>query len=298
MNQKQPFFSIIIPTYNREQTLAKGLSQIVDLDYPKERFEVIVVDDGSKISPKEALQPFKNQLQLTLITQPNLGAAAARNRGAEATKGDFLAFIDDDCSPSPQWLKTFAKGFSRRPDMAIAGRTVNALTDNLYSVATHLLLDFVYEYYNGIHEKARFIASGNMAASAPCFRQMQGFNPSFSIASEDREFSDRWLSFGYGMSYMPEAVASHSRDLDFASFCRQHFNYGRGAFRFHQLRLKRLKRTYSMEPPFYYLKMLSYPLIKTKSLSLFALILISQIASCLGYGYEGLSRIEENQING
>ncbi len=74
--QKQPFVSIIVPTYNRPEQLAACLRSLACLDYPYNRFEVIVVDDGSKKLPKTVVTSFGNQFNITLLEQRNSGPAA------------------------------------------------------------------------------------------------------------------------------------------------------------------------------------------------------------------------------
>ncbi|MBA2450110.1 MAG: glycosyltransferase family 2 protein, partial [Chloroflexi bacterium] len=146
MAHELPAFSIVVPTYNRPRQLADCLQALAGLDYPRERFEVIVVDDGSATSLEPVVERFREKLSLTLIRQPNAGPAAARNVGAARASGQFLAFTDDDCRPSPDWLEAFAKSFGPRPDAALGGRTLNALPANAYSTATQLLLEYVNAY--------------------------------------------------------------------------------------------------------------------------------------------------------
>ena len=97
MGQYRPFFSIVIPTYHRPQQLAACLQTLTHLDYPRDRFEVIVVDDGGEISLDGVLALFKEVLCITLLRQPHAGPAGARNVGAATAKGDFIAFTADDC---------------------------------------------------------------------------------------------------------------------------------------------------------------------------------------------------------
>ena len=74
------------------------------LGYPQDRFEVIVVDDGSEPPMDSVVSFFRDRLELVLLSQANSGPAAARNTGAAQAKGKFLAFTDDDCTPAPDWL--------------------------------------------------------------------------------------------------------------------------------------------------------------------------------------------------
>ena len=82
-----PFFSIVIPTYNRPTRLSACLAAMSQLDYPRDRFEVVVVDDGSPTPMDAVVQPLRSQLNISLIRQSNAGPAAARNVGAQKGKG-------------------------------------------------------------------------------------------------------------------------------------------------------------------------------------------------------------------
>src|SRR4051812_22944479 len=131
-----PLFSIIIPTYARREQLVGCLQSIVALDYPPDRFEVIVVDDGSPHSLEDSVRPFTVAMDLKLLRQSNAGPAAARNRGAASARGDFLVFTDDDCLPEQSWLNAYANQFSVTPLKLIGGRTLNAVPHNLCSSAS------------------------------------------------------------------------------------------------------------------------------------------------------------------
>ncbi|MBE9178310.1 glycosyltransferase [Oculatella sp. LEGE 06141] len=292
-----PVFSVIIPTYSRPVELSRCLMALAQLDYSRDRFEVIVVDDGSDPPPDSVVAPFQTQLNLTLIRQPNSGPAQARNTGAAVAKGMFLAFTDDDCTPAADWLTQLEAHFTVMPDRLIGGKTNNALPDNACATTSQLIIDLVYAYYNANPQQARFFASNNFAVSAEQFRAMGGFNPTF-FASEDREFCDRWLDQGYSMLYAPDVQINHAHPLTLRRFWQQHFNYGRGAYRFYQHRSPASARQTS---PDFYLRLLTYPLVQTTSthskLILFALLVFSQVASTGGLlgerFYQSSSRLKQ-----
>src|SRR5215469_7673983 len=85
-------FSIIIPTYKRPTQLATCLEAVNGLDYPKDSFEVLVVDDGSQDPPQELVQRFAHRIQIQLIKKSHAGPAAGRNTGAQHARGELLAF--------------------------------------------------------------------------------------------------------------------------------------------------------------------------------------------------------------
>jgi GT2 family glycosyltransferase len=291
MKESPPVFSIIIPTYDRPAQLAACLQALARLDYHRDRFEVLVVDDGSQTPPETVVTSFRDRLDVTLLAQPHAGPAAARNCGAARAKGRFLAFTDDDCMPAPGWLQSLAARFASTPDQIIGGRTLNALSDNLYSTTSQTIIEVVYAYYNTDPNQASFFASNNLAVPADRFRAIGGFDETF-MTSEDRELCDRWLHHSYRMTYAPEAVVYHAHALTLRTFWRQHFRYGRGAFRFHQTRARRGWGRFMPEPKFH-LTLLGYPFSQARgrrALRLAASLMLSQVASAAGLAWEGMSK--------
>ncbi len=286
-------FSIIVPTYARPGQLAACLQSLARLDYPRDRFEVIVVDDGSETPPEAVVGSFRDRLDAALLTQPHAGPAAARNTGGARAKGEVLVFTDDDCAPAADWLQALARRFATAPDHAISGRTLNAIPENPYSAAHLLLIDYLYTYYNADPNQARFLTSSNLAVPAGRFHAIGGFDTTFPIAGgEDREFCNRWLQHGYRMTYAPEVLIYHADTLTFRTFWRQQFNYGRGAFRFHRARARRSQGRIRLEPLSFYLNLLRYPFShgwSRRVLLLAALLVVSQVATGAGFLWEGVN---------
>jgi cellulose synthase/poly-beta-1,6-N-acetylglucosamine synthase-like glycosyltransferase len=290
MKQERPFISIVIPTYNRQEQLAICLRACSRLDYPRDRFEVIVVDDGGTMPVDEVVNRFHALLTLKLLRQDNAGPATARNRGATEATGEFLAFTDDDCAPASNWLEALAAQFVASPDCAVGGQTRNALTHNLYSTASQLLISYLFSYYNAVPHEARFFPSSNLAFPAKRFRAIGGFDVTYPrAAGEDRELCDRWLHHGYRMVYAAQAAVYHAHDLTFWTFLRQHFNYGRGALSFHQVLARRGQRPVKVEPPVFYFNMLRYPFVSEQgfnALILMLLLVVTQVANTAGFFWE------------
>jgi len=222
----------------------------------------------------------------------------ARNTGAARARGQFLAFTDDDCKPSTDWLHALAERFGANPNCVIGGRTLNTLHENPYSIASQILVDYLYSYYNTDPEKALFLTSNNFALPADQFRAIGGFDTNFPhAAGEDREFCDRWLHTGYQMIYAPEVVVWHSHSLGFRTFCRQHFSYGRGAFYFHQVRATRAHGRLKLEPVKFYLNLVKYPFSRGqagRAFLLAMLLLVSQGANAAGFFWGARSKLSKS----
>ena len=283
----QLFFSIIIPTYMRPEQLAVCLRSLARLDYPRDRFEVIVVDDGSRKPPHGVIAEFHANLDVMLLTQTHAGPATARNTGAAQAKGEILVFTDDDCEPAADWLQTLAQRFAGKSQCAVGGRTINALPQNIYATASQMLIDYLYGYYNADPLHARFLISNNFAFPSDRFHGIGGFDTTFTRAGgEDRELCHRWVQKGHRMIYAKEALVYHTHALSLRSFFQQHFNYGYGASHFHCLRNGHGQRRIELEPLAFYTDLLRYPFLKSiglRSLLVAILFLVSQSANGIGY---------------
>lgn len=283
MSSREPMFSVIVPTYGRPDALRVCVQALAALDYPRDRFEVIIVDDGGNVPLEPLLKPVAKQLRLKVVWQPNAGPAAARNSGAVHATGDMLAFTDDDCAPASDWLRALASAHAAADTALLGGRTVNALRDNAYAETSQLIIDVVYAHYNRDASNAHFFASNNMAAPTELFRRVHGFDPGFRT-SEDRDLCDRWQSRGYRLRYVPGAVIHHAHLLTLRSFWNQHAGYGRGAWLYHTARARR--GTGRFQPDWTFYRTLFRSPLRYRSAREIArsywLLLMAQVANAFG----------------
>jgi Glycosyl transferase family group 2 len=118
------------------------------------------------------------------------------------------------------------------------------------------------------------------------FPALGGFDTGWTrAAGEDRDLCDRLIASGYRLMYAPEALVRHAHFLKFRTFWGQHFNYGRGAYRLHQLRARRDARSIRIESLAFYLSMIGYPFARTpyrRAVVLAALIGVAQLATAAG----------------
>ncbi|MBC7790576.1 MAG: glycosyltransferase [Anaerolineae bacterium] len=312
MHRQLPFCSVIVPTRGRNKQLAACLAALAAQDYPSDSFEVIVVDDGSPSSPEEVVSPLRGKLGVSVISQAHAGPARARNTGAARATGALLAFTDDDCAPTRGWLAALAGRHTEAPEQAIGGLTTCSLRNNHFSTASQLLISYLYEYFNSRNSASggpRFFTSNNLALPRERFLDIGGFDASFpSAAAEDRELCERWHRRGFQLLYAPEAVVEHAHYLTLLSFWRQHFAYGRGAHRFHQLRAKYSESGNStgvkVEPLSFYTDLLRYPFVVPESdrgsnsaLAVTSALALTQVANAAGYYWEALTHSASSKRN-
>jgi len=278
-----PVVSIILPTYNRPQSLETCLRALSKLLFQRP-WEVIVVDDGSDHDLSTLINGFKNDLNILLIQQNNNGPASARNHGVTHAKGKYIAFIDDDCEPNVDWLTRLIEHASE--GVMVGGKTINKLKSNSYSETSQLLVSFLYQYFK--NTPWYFFTSNNFLVDKQSFINMGGFDESFKTsAGEDREFCIRWKHFGHSMHYCNQALIWHAHDQNFHSFRNMHFKYGKASVTF----MDKTKELKVPKIPFriqFYLQLLSYPFqIKRftffRKCRIFMLMFLSQIMTAIGY---------------
>lgn len=117
--------SVIVPTYNRSELLRDCLRSVAALDGDRSLLEVIVVDDGSRMPCEPVVREAMEGMRVRYLRQENSGPAAACNTGASCAGGQYLAFLDDDCRLSRDWLQSL--GGELDGSAMLAGRTVNGL---------------------------------------------------------------------------------------------------------------------------------------------------------------------------
>lgn len=111
---KVPFVSIIVPAYNEEENIAATITSALKLDYPKEKIEIIIVNDGSKDKTREIVEQlivYHSKDNIILLNQDNKGKAAALNKGLTVACGELYASLDADSIVEPYALKEMTRFF-------------------------------------------------------------------------------------------------------------------------------------------------------------------------------------------
>jgi predicted dehydrogenase/glycosyltransferase involved in cell wall biosynthesis len=283
-----PFFSVVVPTFNRPAASAGLLEALCAQDYPRSRFEVVLVNDGGGCLD-DVLAPFHGRLRIKLLSQGRAGCAEARQWGVAHAAGRWLAFTDDDCRPAPGWLRRLEETCSAAPDCAVGGRVFNGLRGNLFSEATQVMLDYLDAQFNGSGE-GRYFPTNNLAFPAEAFASVGGLAPRWPAAGgEDRELCARWLGAGYRMVRSEGAVVLHCHELNPASYWRQHFHYGRGAYLFRARLAATGRPAPPLEPGRFYLRLPLFPFRRYRfgtAARLAALLAVAQVANALGFVWQ------------
>ena len=171
--------SVVIPTYNEERFIRRCLEAVrSQKHYPAELVEIIVVDNGSTDGTVAICREFAD----IILNHPELRVGAMRNRGARAASGQWLAFLDADCVPDPEWLSSAAHCMG----------TELCVTGDAYDVPdpAHWIERAWFAQEQRGRRPSFNIPAGNLILSRDLFMQLGGFNEAL-ITGEDAEFCRR-----------------------------------------------------------------------------------------------------------
>ncbi|MCF8241917.1 MAG: glycosyltransferase [Melioribacteraceae bacterium] len=231
MPQKRLHFSVIVPTFNRSGELKELLDSLINQTFPKDEFEVLIVDDGSTDNTEELITSFQNDtsLNLTFLKQDHKGPGTARNYGMNEANGNYFVFIDSDCIADENWLTAFYKatkdliaaGFGGPdkvlPDFSPVQKAID------YSMTSFITTGGIRGHSNKKISKY-YPRSFNMGVRADVVQKIGGMGK--LRHGQDIEFSHRILSTGEPVIKVSDAVVYHKRRTSIKKFFRQVFNWG------------------------------------------------------------------------
>ena len=208
MTENHPTVSIVIPTYNRADLIARSIQSVLNQSYPD--FEVIVVDDGSTDGTKEVVENFNDKRIKYIRLNNNRGAGAARNVGIRSSMGKFIAFQDSDDMWLPEKLKKHLSIFAKElpnvgivySDMLRIFKDGTAKTNLSPSIVSGRLIDPKTQFYQVLN-----LGIQSTVIKKECFERVGYFNEKFPCY-EDLELFIR-LSKRYEFYHIKEPLVKY-----------------------------------------------------------------------------------------
>jgi len=227
---KYPFVSVVVGIRNEEKFIEECIEALLNLDYPRNSYEIIVVDGMSADKTRDIVQ--KYPVKLLLNERKNV--AAARNLGVKNARGDLVAFTDGDCKVHPQWLKTLIREMQDAPDdvMCFGGPNLIFDTDPVFG----RVVGYAQESFLGSggsaqsknSTKKRYVGSlpnCNAMYKKTAIQEVGGFDERF-VVGQDGDLNYRIGKKGNRFLYIPEAQVLHHRRGTLKSFSVRMFKYG------------------------------------------------------------------------
>jgi GT2 family glycosyltransferase len=227
--------SIIIPTYNRRDSLRAVLHSLAGQTYPPDRYEVIVVDDGSSDGTEELFAPPEWLITVRYFKQSNKGPAAARNLGVRHARGELVIFLDDDIVVEPYFLEEHLRYHTQYDRAIVLGFSKTAFPEH-YSPFSRCLAssDRNLESLSRHVDECGFLSgaycmAGNMSIKRAEFIRLGAFTEDLLASGtgwsgwEDVEFGWRAEKAGVRTVYNPKALGYHHdySAVDFKASCRR-----------------------------------------------------------------------------
>lgn len=211
-------FSVIVPAFNSGRTLDFCLEALERQGLGRERFEIIVVDDGSTDNTAALAQ----QYEIRYVFQENHGPASARNAGVAVASGEIVLFTDADCMPCPDWVQEMVCPFSDSGIVAVKGRYRTRQTQWMARFA-QMEFEDRYDMLQK-HDTIDMIDTYSAAFRKDVFLRTGGFDTSFPKANgEDAELSYRLASDGCKMVFNPKAVVFHTHPSTLVKYLKIKF---------------------------------------------------------------------------
>lgn len=218
--------SIVIPALNEESYISRCLVSVLEQDYPRDRLEVVVVDNGSV----DATASIARRFPVRVIEEPRAGVAGARNAGIRAARGEIVAFIDADCIAKPAWLRELLSGSDDKTIGCFAGDILPVPDGGLISDYIH---DRRLISQEALLSSTPPVAAGaNIAYRKSVFEEIGCFDEKFTEGEDGDLFWRFMKSNRLQYRFQRPAVVLHHHPSSAAVLLRRAFRAGRGIARF------------------------------------------------------------------
>jgi glycosyltransferase involved in cell wall biosynthesis len=229
-HDKIPFVSVIVPVYNAERTIRKCLDSIMKLNYPKNRLEILVIDDESTDKTVQIVK----QYPVKLIVKRHGGYPSTMNVGIKNAKGEIILNVDSDTYISEDWLNKVINEFNDSTVGVVGGFILPAPTTSFW--AKLVGYDSEYRQSQAI-QKSKYIDHITTTCTAfrrKLFDEIGFFDESFRLGS-DEDLTHRALKSGWKLVVKKDAVCYHDFKGSFYSYFKQH-HFREGWYQFKEIR--------------------------------------------------------------
>lgn len=222
-----PFVSVAVCTLGRSTTLKNTVESILDQSYPKNKYEVImVVDENTRMANKLKKYPIK-----VLFRKKRSGLSSARNLCVKHSKGEIIAFTDDDCVADKRWLEELVNVFLSDKEVTGVGGIVRPLNPDGVSKAV-TLLELVGVAWLDKEEEAgtrrKRIAGINSAYKKAILESIGGWDERIIYGADDVDINHRLLNEKYRLKLTPKAIIYHDHRSSLGEIFRWSQNLGVG----------------------------------------------------------------------
>mgnify|MGYP003394054389 CR=1 FL=1 len=220
-----PIISVIVPVLNAGSFINDCVTSLINQDFPKDQYEIIIVDNGSKDDTINRLTEYGNSI--TMLHESKKGSYIARNTGINTAKGEIIAFTDADCIADKNWLKELYIRFVSEDIGCVVGSVIPNPGESLVEIYSRnkkiLSQETVVD--------SRYLPYGQTANAAfrkEVFTKIGNFDERL-MSGGDADISWRMqIKTDYKLVYNPESIVEHHHRTTFKGLFKQQFSYGFG----------------------------------------------------------------------
>jgi glycosyltransferase involved in cell wall biosynthesis len=222
---EKPLVTVLIATYNYEKYIGNAINSIIKQDYPLEKIEIIIIDDGSADNTKKVVEDFKNKINVTYVYQNNSGKASATTKGVQLASGKYLFVLDADDYYMPDCISTVVPYFELNASVSQVSHLAYRL-DEATGVSTpqQLTHNEINEPKNGIYLLKKNIFKGFNVGLGSTFAARTELLKKLAIPDDVDMYIDYYL-------FLMMAAAGDIVQLDklLSVFRRHSSSYSEGA---------------------------------------------------------------------
>ncbi|VVB91062.1 Glycosyltransferase AglE [uncultured archaeon] len=217
--------SIIVPVLNGGLQTKKCIESLINQDFPKDQYEIIIVDNGSNDNTMSILSDYKEYINV--LVEPEKGSYAARNKGINISKGEIIAFTDADCIANKNWLKELCIG--------IRDKDIGCVVGSIAAYPGKTLVEIYSKNRDVLSQKitldSKFLPYGqtaNVAFRKDVLEKIGNFDNTLYTGGDADIAWRMQLMTTYKLIYRPEANVEHHHRTSIKKLFMQYFNYGIG----------------------------------------------------------------------
>lgn len=224
-----PKVSVIIPVKNGAAHIQELLDSIMQVDYVKEKLEIIVVDGKSADDTVKVV----SQYPVELLTEERPGLNGARNTGIKHSSGEIIAFTDFDCIIPKNWIEKIVENLQNQDVGCVGGNVQGYYEDFLSHYADASVMPVMRrfkkrEVLDSVKPPMRYPAGCNMAFKREAIEKAGAFDESIRYGFDEDELVERICRKGYKMVLDPNVLIMHKHRSTMLNLLKQTFSYGEG----------------------------------------------------------------------
>ncbi len=216
--------SIVIPTKDRHKLLRNCLLSLNDQSRSVK--EIIIVDSSSNKESKKTVTKFKEQLNVKYNYEEAAGYPSAYNKGIKKARGRWIAFLNDDCTVSTNWVNQLYKAIDKHPVDVIQGRSISIPEDNIYAaIMGDHYKNWIQSHLITLNRLDTFDAKCSIVPKDLFYKKgkFKGFDERLMKGSEDIEMGQRLVQSGVNIIYYPKIISYHKERTTLQEFVSQHW---------------------------------------------------------------------------